>query len=604
MASVSIEEADGPVKLIWRTFRRLFPMLPERERSFLLWFAVLSSALTLLDVVALGLLALSLSSMVQGIPINVPLIGTIGTDGYVWILLVVSLLIIIKSGLNVLLQWYATRKFASFELTLGDRLFDAYIKAPWVDRISRNTAELVRLADVGISTTTSGFLLPIVTLPSMLATFVAVFAVVLIAEPVTAFITVGYLGLIALILYRWVSRRAIQAGRVNRDYSMRSTRLMTDMVNAMKEVTLRNKTGDVARNVHDNRSVSTRARANLYFLGSVPKFVLDGALIGGFLLVGAVSYVAGGLPAAIASVALFGVSGFRVIPALISFQGLITNAQANSPHVESVIGDIEAAKGYLARAEQIGHEPLDGEPRVLKLQDVNFEYPGAERPSVADVDLSVPMGTTLGLVGPSGAGKSTLIDILLGLLIPTSGTIQVDDQPLEDVLGAWRSRVGYVPQHVALFNGTIAQNVALTWDDAVDYDRVRVALERAQLWEAVTDRPGVMDSWIGDGGISLSGGQRQRLGIARALYSEPLILVLDEATSALDTKTEADVSEAIRSLRGETTIISVAHRLSTIRDNDQLCYMEGGRIVATGSFNDLVRTVPAFAVQASLAGLA
>ncbi len=127
-----------------------------------------------------------------------------------------------------------------------------------------------------------------------------------------------------------------------------------------------------------------------------------------------------------------------------------------------MIGDIEAAKESLARAEQIGHEPLDGEPRVLKLQDVNFEYPGAERPSVADVDLSVPMGTTLGLVGPSGAGKSTLIDILLGLLIPTSGTIQVDDQPLEDVLGAWRSRVGCVRRHVALFNSTIAHNNALT----------------------------------------------------------------------------------------------------------------------------------------------
>lgn len=603
MATDSIEEADQPVKLIWRTFRRLYPLLPDGERSFLLWFAILSSALTVLDVAALGLLAVSLSAMIANAPVEIPLVGTVDQDGYVWILLAVSVLIIVKSVLNVLLQWYATRRFANFELGLGDKLFNAYIRAPWIDRISRSTAEIVRLADVGISTTNSGFLLPLTTIPSLIATFVAVFGVVFIADPITALITLGYLGLIGLILYRWVSARAVQAGRVNRDFSMRSTRVMTDMVNAMKEVTLRNKTGEVAEVVHQYRRVSTKARANLYFLGSVPKFVLDGALVGGFIVVGGAAYAAGGLSSAIASVALFGVAGFRVIPSLISFQGLITNAQSNVPHVDRVVGDIEASHGYVARAEQVGHDPLPAETRELELRDVAFSYPGSERASLDGVSLTIPIGTTLGIVGPSGAGKSTLIDILLGLLTPTGGSIEIDGEPLENVLSAWRSRVGYVPQHVALFNGTIAQNVALSWGETFEYDKVRAALERAQLWDAVATRPGGMDSPIGDGGISLSGGQRQRLGIARALYSEPLVLVLDEATSALDTKTEADVSAAIRSLRGEITVISVAHRLSTIRDNDQLCYLDDGRIVARGTFAELVAEVPAFSVQAGLAGL-
>jgi ABC-type bacteriocin/lantibiotic exporter with double-glycine peptidase domain len=213
------------------------------------------------------------------------------------------------------------------------------------------------------------------------------------------------------------------------------------------------------------------------------------------------------------------------------------------------------------------------------------------------------MGSTLGVVGSSGAGKSTLTDLLLGLLVPTGGTVQIDGRNLEDVLAAWRSRVGYVPQEVALFDGTIGQNVALDWEDDYDRDRVRTALERAQLWDFVAARPGGVNGRIGERGMTLSGGQRQRLGIARALYSEPLVLVMDEATSALDTRTEADVAAAIQELRGEVTIISVAHRLSTIRDNDQVAYMRDGRIVAAGSFTDVVAAVPEFAEQAALAGL-
>ncbi|MGR2753268.1 ABC transporter ATP-binding protein [Agromyces arachidis] len=591
------------MKLIWRTLRRLLPILPPEERTFLWWFVVLSSALALLDILALGILALSLGSMVQSAPINLPGIGEIGIDGYVWVLLAVSLLIILKSGLNVLLQWVATRKFAQYELAVGDRLFDAYIRAPWVERITRSTSQLVRLVDVGVATTTAGFLLPVITLPSLITTFIAVLVVVLVAAPLTALITVVYLGLIGLLLYRWVSRRAVQAGRVNRDYSIRAAAIMTDMVNALKEITLRNKAAEVAANVHRNRVASTRARANLYFLGGVPKFVLDGALVGGFVIVGGAAYLVGGLSEAIAAVALFGVAGFRIVPSIISFQGLLTNAQANAPHVEMVVTDVEDAQEHLRRAEEIGHEPLRGEPQHLRLSNVAFSYPDAERPAIEGVDLDIPIGSTLGLVGPSGAGKSTVVDILLGLISPSEGTIEVDGMPLERVLAAWRDRVGYVPQQVALFNGSVAQNVALSWEGEIDYERVRRALERAQLWPAIEARPGGMDSRIGDAGISLSGGQRQRLGIARALYSEPLVLVLDEATSALDTKTEADVARAIRELQGKVTVVSVAHRLSTVRDNDQLCYLNDGRIVAKGTFAELVAQVPDFKVQAALAGL-
>jgi ABC-type multidrug transport system fused ATPase/permease subunit len=223
---------------------------------------------------------------------------------------------------------------------------------------------------------------------------------------------------------------------------------------------------------------------------------------------------------------------------------------------------------------------------------------------VRGIDLAVPIGTSVALVGASGAGKSTLIDLLLGLIVPSHGSIDVDGLPLPDVLADWRSRVGYVPQDVTLFNGTIAQNVALTWSDDVDEARVAEALARAQLLDVVQSRPDGIHGLVGERGLTLSGGQRQRLGIARALYVQPLVLVLDEATSALDTTTEEAVAAAVREMHGDVTVVSVAHRLSTIRHSDLVCFMKDGTIVSRGKFDDVVRSSSDFAEQARLSGLA
>ncbi len=477
------------MKLIWKTLRSIVPLLPARAQRFLWMYVISTSALAILDVAALMLLAVSVTSMVQLDDVTLPVIGTITSDGYIWIIATVAILIITKSALAVTLQWFATRRFATFELEIGDRLFDAYIRAPWTERLKRNTSQLVRLADVGIANVTSGFLLPVLGLPQLLCTSAAVILVLVVANPVTALVTMVYLGFIALILYFWMSRKSVEAGRVNRDYSFRVASLMTDMVAALKEITLRNMAPDVAKVVHDNRIHTTRARANLGFLGAFPRFVLDAALIGGFLLVGGVAFVMGGAAQAISAVAVFAVAGFRLVPSLTGFQAVLTQATSNVPHVTAVISDIEAAEGYLERAERIGHDPLTSEPRTLVLSDVAFTYPGSEHPALSGVNLTLPIGSTLALVGSSGAGKSTLVDLILGLLEPTEGTVRLDDQSLHDVMAAWRSKVGYVPQDVALFDGTIAQNVALSWTSEFDRDRVETALRRAQLWDIIRSGP-------------------------------------------------------------------------------------------------------------------
>ncbi len=278
----------GPVRLkvIFGTLSSILPYLPGGARRFLKWYVVLSCALGLLDIAALGVIAVALSSMATGSSvIDLPLVGSIDQSSFVWVILFACLLIVTKSGLSVLLQWFATRRFAAFELEIGDRLFDAYIRAPWTERLGRNTAQLVRLADVGIANVTSGFLLPVAGLPMQVVTLGAVLLVLAVFQPATAGITFVYLGLVAAFIYLWVGRRSYQAGRVNRDYSFRVATLMTEMVSALKEITLRDKAGEVAQVVHANRIHTTRARANISFLGAVPKFVIDSALIGGFVLV-------------------------------------------------------------------------------------------------------------------------------------------------------------------------------------------------------------------------------------------------------------------------------------------------------------------------------
>ncbi|WP_300267304.1 ABC transporter ATP-binding protein, partial [Microbacterium sp.] len=429
--------------------------------------------------------------------------------------------------------------------------------------------------------------------------------VLVVSQPVTALVTVIYLGGIALLQYFVLSGKTRQAARVARDSALHVAALISGMVASLKEITLRDKADEVSAIVRVNRAQTARARANSSFLATVPRFIFDAAIIGGFVVVGGAAMLTSGgdMNATISAVAMFGIAGFRLVPSLTGFQTVITRTITSAPYVDTVISDIETSKTFLAGQEVLGRSPLPGEPRLLELDDVSFHFPGSDEPAVRGLSLSIPMGSTVGIAGASGAGKSTLIDLLLGLLTPTSGRIRIDGLPVEEVMAAWRSHVGYVPQEVTLFEGTIAQNIALTWGSEVDIERVEQAARRAQLWPMIMQRPNGVNSRVGERGLTLSGGQRQRLGIARALYSDPLVLVLDEATSALDTKTEADVADAIRELRGDVTVIAVAHRLSTIKDSDVILYMKDGTAQAQGTFDEVISQSPDFAGQARLAGL-
>ncbi|MBM7504162.1 ABC transporter ATP-binding protein [Agromyces aurantiacus] len=592
------------MKANWRLYQQVLSALPRAARRFLLWYAILQGLLAILDGAALALLAVVLSPLVGGQAVTLPILGEISGAGVLVPLAIVCLLIVLKGVLALVLYWAATRRFAAYELDLGSRVFEGFTRAPWIERLRRNSSDLVRITDSSVATTIAGFVLPGASLIGEALNFVTLLTVLAVAQPFIGAITLVYLGLVGLFLNRQISRRTRQAGLVALRYSLRSSRLITEMIAALKEVTLRGMANDVAAVVRDNRTHSTRARANAQFLGQVPRYTLETAIIVGIGIVGLVGWLTGGIAGATAAVAIFGLAGFRMAPSVVRFQGVLSQLNVSAPHAQAVVDEIQRSEALTAHLSDRESLPLPQRPSVIRFESVSFTYAPDVEQAVSEISLEIPFGSTVAFVGASGAGKSTIVDLLLGLIEPTAGRVMIDDVPLTALTEAWRRRVAYVPQEVSLFDATVAQNVALTWTGSYDAERVRTALDRAHMLDAVESRFGGIDGRIGERGMALSGGQRQRLGIARALYVDPLVLVMDEATSALDTATEAAVTQSIAELRGSTTTVTVAHRLATIKDADRIFFLSGGRLVAQGTFDELVLAVPEFATQAALAGLA
>jgi ABC-type multidrug transport system fused ATPase/permease subunit len=427
----------------------------------------------------------------------------------------------------------------------------------------------------------------------------------LVVDPITAITTLIVFSLVAFFLYRFMHTRAETLGVEYSNLTIKSSEKIVEVFSSYRESVVRNRRDYYAREIGLLRYAHANSSAEISFLPFVSKYVIETTVVIAAVLIAGVQLTLQDASQAIPTLAIFLAAGTRIAPAVLRLQqGLIyiknglgfsgptldlIESLGNSPRIENTNDTVDRVhQGFVPE---------------INIENVTLTYPNKENPSVSNVTLVIPAGTSVAFVGPSGAGKTTMIDILLGVLNPNTGSVLISGLPPLLAVAKWPGAISYVPQDVLIAPGTIRENVALGYpnEEATD-ELVLRALKLAQLDEFVSDLPEGIDTQVGERGARISGGQRQRLGIARAMFTNPHLLVLDEATSSLDGKTEASISHAIHSLRGFTTVVIIAHRLSTIRNVDRVVYLLDGRVLASGTFDEVRKAVPDFDDQAKLMG--
>ena len=471
---------------------------------------------------------------------------------------------------------------------------------------SRSTQETVYAVTTGVERIVLQVLGTTVLWIADLALLCVMMVGLLVVDPVTAISTFLVFSLVGYFLYKFMHVRAGNLGIENSILSIKSNEKIVEVFASYRESVVRNRRDYYAREMGLLRYSLASTSAELAFLPYVSKYVIETTVVAGAVLIGAVQFFFQDASHAIGTLAIFLAAGTRIAPAVLRLQQGTLNIKSGLG-VASPTLDLIEALGNASMTENIDdkvdviHKGFNSE---INIEDVSLTYPNKIVPAIANVSLTIPAGSSIAFVGPSGAGKTTMIDVLLGVLIPDSGSVLVSGLPPLFAVAKWPGAVSYVPQDVVISAGTIRENIALGYpmEEATD-ELVMGALKVAHLDEFVASLPDGIDTQVGERGASISGGQRQRLGIARAMFTRPHLLVLDEATSSLDGETEASISDAIHALRGSTTVVIIAHRLSTVRNADKVVYLSNGRALATGTFEEVRNAVPDFDLQAKIMGL-
>ena len=423
-----------------------------------------------------------------------------------------------------------------------------------------------------------GFLLLVIT-----ATFFAV-------DPAIAVFALGYFAAIIVVIQLFISRSLKRAGRDATDGAISTMNGISDTLDTFREISVLEKQGHFIERITRDRRRLANADATMTFLAGMPRYVVETALMLGVVILVAQLVTSGGLATGLVAVGVFLAGGVRMMASLLPLQSAVSNIKQNVEQAGAALR-LLAAVPVTARAEV----PFVAVEVALsvELADVTFSYPGAATASVSGVTLAVPAGGYAAIVGPSGAGKTTIVDLVLGLREPTQGTVTVGGVAPRLLRAARPGLVAYVPQRPGMVSGSIAENIALGIPvDEIDAERLRQAVDAAYLRDFIDSLPEGLDTSVGQQVDALSGGQIQRVGLARALYSSPQVLILDEATSGLDAGSEAYISKTLAGLHGTVTVIVVAHRLSTVQHADVVYVIENGTVRASGDFTTVRREVP------------
>lgn len=605
--------------------RGLNLLTPADQRTYG-WAVALQMSTSLLDlagVLAIGVVGVLMSSVVQGTPAPEPVSTLLSAVGLadaplarssVIIASVAAVLLILKSVIALWGLRWVTSFLSRCSAVVAARMSADFFALPIV-RIQNFTSQWSAFALVHgvtgaiVNTLTNAMVIYVeLTLLSVLT------ATLLLLDPVMTLFAAGYFGIVGYALSRSVKRWATTSGEVLAETDVSSFSTVYDAIATYRELTVVNRRSFYIDRYRDQRLRGSAAYADQQFLGQLPRYAMEVALVVGSALLVAGLLLTGSLESALGSLALFIAAASRVMPSILRLNGSRITLQTLVPRAEYAftMADFireceqkgEGRPAALPAVEPTPSENVRGQGLSIVVRGLSVQYPGADEPALQEVTFTVAAGGSLAVVGPSGGGKSTLADAILGVLTPSAGSVAINGQRPQDFVRNHPGEVAYVPQAVALVTGSVRDNVALGLElDEIDDERVMAALQRAHLADYLLDSRQGLDTVVGERGVQLSGGQRQRLGIARALYAGPRLIVMDEATSALDAETENLITRTLETLGEDVTTITIAHRLATIRLADSVIYLDRGRLLTQGTFEEVRGRIPQFDHQAALLGL-
>jgi ATP-binding cassette subfamily C protein len=512
---------------------------------------------------------------------------------------------------KTILSMFFTRKSLTF-LSYRSAEFSAelarkILSQQYIQIRNSSNQEILYGLTAGANNLILGVLGAVVSIISDLSLVIVMLIGLFVIEPTIAFGSLFFFSLIGLILHRNLSHRAINLGQDNANLSIKVNEAVMDVLDVYRELFVRNKLTQYVNEIENSRIRVAKTTASMAFLPYISKYVLETSIVLGTLFLAGTQFFYQDTARAFGNIAIFLAAGTRIAPAVLRFQQGLLQIKTSSGGAAPTLATYEQITTKLAigsdqKVEDFEHHGFT--PEVI-FNDVSFKYKGNSKFAIKHVNLKIEAGKIVALVGNSGAGKTTLADLLLGVITPDSGTVSISNRSPKQAIIDWPGSIAYVPQDVVILSTSISRNISLNpnGQTQINSEQIRESIKKSQLEAFVKDLVEGPESFVGERGSKLSGGQRQRLGISRALYSNPKLIIMDEATSSLDAETEYTLNETIQKLRGRVTIVVIAHRLATVRNADIVCYINNGTIEAQGSFEEVRKQVHNFDKQAKLLGL-
>ncbi|MHB8422909.1 MAG: ABC transporter ATP-binding protein [Leptospirales bacterium] len=507
--------------------------------------------------------------------------------------------------ISALTIWSILRFSFRIGRDLSQMMFAAYLNHPYVFFLNRNTSELMQNILYEIGRIVNGVIFPLLMIAARSAITLSILGLVLWINPMLAIVSGTILGGAYLAVYFLVRKTLSTTGQEISRENARRSQIGYETIGGIKDVKILGREEEFFNRFREpvERYALYQSRSQMITL--LPRYAMETLAFGGIIVI--VIYLLGAkgsLGSAFPLISLYALAGYRLMPALQVIFSNMTTIRFNKSAIDRITDDLEALRTNPQTENLAVPAPVTTPlpfSRSIDLEAVVFHYPNTEDTVLNGLTFSIPANTSIGIVGSTGSGKTTTLDLLLGLLTPTSGRLMVDGVAVtKENNRKWQANIGYVPQQIMLLDNSVMNNIAFGIAlDLIDREKAVRAAKLAHLHDfVINDLPKGYDTEIGERGVRLSGGQRQRIGIARALYHEPSVLVLDEATSALDNITENVIMEALNTLSRQKTIIMVAHRLTTVRECDTIIVMDQGQVADQGTYSELLKRNPFFATHA------